>query len=115
MITKVVVNHAERNYFDDYSELRSDTMTYVDAKKVCKAIDKLVRRYRNNLKCDCLLVENDDGTGWRLWYAYDEKHFDPKTSRKELRLRHFTSWEHQGWDTEEAVTVAQAKRRILGI
>jgi hypothetical protein len=61
-----------------------------------------------------MFVKNDDDTGWRLMYGYDERHFDPETSKKTLRLRHYTVYSVEGWDTEDTVTVAQAKRAILG-
>jgi hypothetical protein len=113
-ITEVVVNYTSRNYFNDYDELRSDEMIGVDADKVSRAIDKLVRRYRNSQECDCMFVKNDDDTGWRLMYGYDERSFDPKTSKRTLRLRHYTVYSVDGWDTEETVSVARAKECILG-
>lgn len=113
-ITEVVVNYTVRNYFNDYDELHSDEMIGVDADKVSRAIDKLVRRYRSKQVCDCMFVKNDDDTGWRLMYGYDERHFDPKTSRRTLRLRHYTVYSVDGWDTEETVSVARAKECILG-
>lgn len=114
MIERVIVNHTERNYFNDYDELRSDEMIGIDADKVSRAIDKLVRRYRSNQECDCMFVKNDDDTGWRLMYGYDERCFDPKTSKKTLRLRHYTVYSADSWDTEETVSVARAKRAIVG-
>ena len=113
-ITEVVVNYTSRNYFNDYDETRSERMTWVEPKKVSRAIDKLVRRYRNSKECDCMFVKNDDGTGWRLMYGYDERHFDPKTSKRMLRLRHYTYFSTDSWDTEETVSVARAKECILG-
>jgi sugar phosphate isomerase/epimerase len=113
-ITEVVVNYETRNYFDDYNEIRSDHMTWVKPEKVLRAIDKLVRRYRNHQTCDCMFVKNDDDTGWRLMYGYDERRFDPKTSKRTLRLRHYTVYSIEGWDTEETVSVARAKECILG-
>lgn len=114
MIKSVTVNHVERNYFDDYEEVRSDKMIGVSAEKVAKAIDKLARRFRNRQICDCLFANNDDGSGWRLMYDFDCKTFDPNTSTRELRLRHYLNTETNSWDTEEVVTVAKAKRMILG-
>ena len=113
-ITEVVVNYMARNYFNDYDETRSERMTWVEPEKVSRAIDKLVRRYRSNRECDCMFVKNDDDTGWRLMYGYDERHFDQKTSKKTLRLRHYTVYSVDGWDTEETVSVTMAKERILG-
>ena len=113
-ITEVVVNYTARNYFNDYDETRSDRMTWVELEKVSMAIDKLVRRYRSNQECDCMFVKNDDDTGWRLMYGYDESHFDPKTSKRTLRLRHYTVYSADSWDTEEKVSLAKAKRLILG-
>lgn len=113
-ITEVVVNYTARNYFNDYDETRSDRMTWVELEKVSKAIDKLVRRYRSGQECDCMFVKNDDGTGWRLMYGYDERRFDPKNSKRTLRLRHYTVYSADSWDTEETVSVARAKECILG-
>lgn len=113
-IRKVIVNYTERNYFNDYDEIRVDEMIGVDADKVSRAIDKLVRRYRSKQECDCMFVKNDDDTGWRLMYGYDERHFDPKTSRRTLRLRHYTVYSADSWNTEETVSVARAKECILG-
>ena len=113
-ITEVVVNYTARNYFNDYDETRSERMTWVEPEKVSKAIDKLVRRYRNSQECDCMFVKNDDGTGWRLMYGYDERRFDPKTSKRNLRLRHYTVYSADSWDTEQTVSVARAKECILG-
>lgn len=112
-ITEVVVNYTERNYFNDYDETRSERMTWVEFEKVSKAIDKLVRRYRNSQECDCMFIKNDDDTGWRLMYGYDEMRFDPKTSKRTLRLRHYTVYSADSWDTEETVSVARAKECIL--
>lgn len=114
MIQTVTVNHAERNYFNDYEDVRSDRMTGVSAEKVAKAIDKLARRFRSRQTCDCLFVDNDDRSGWRLMYDFDSKTFDPKSSVRELRLRHYVNTETSSWDTEEVVTVTKAKRMILG-
>lgn len=109
MIERVIVNHTERNYFNDYDELRSDEMVGADADKVSKAIDKLHRRYRDKGKSDVLFVTYDDGTGYRLMYdfiALDRPY--------ELRLLHYTNVSTNSWDTEETVSVAHAKRAIVG-
>lgn len=112
-IATVTVNHEERNFFSDYKEIRSDMMVGINPENVARAIDKMVRRHRRDESVlDCMLVENYDNTGWRLMYDYDEN-FDPETGRKCLRLRHYTNWNTNSWDTEETVSVAQAKRRIL--
>lgn len=113
-ITEVVVNYTARNYFNDYDEMRSERMTWVEPEKVSRAIDKLARRYRSNKESDCMFVKNDDDTGWRLMYGYDERHFDPKTSKRTLRLRHYTVYSADSWDTEKTVSVAKAKEYILG-
>ena len=114
MIQTVTVNHAESNYFNDYDEIRTDMITWVTLAKVSKAIDKLVRRYKSSGRTDCMFVKNDDGTGWRLMYGYDERNFDPENSKRTLRLRHYTVYSTGSWDTEETVSVARAKERILG-
>lgn len=114
MIEQVTVNHTERNYFDDYNETRTDTMTGVDDGKVLAAIDKLVRRYRSKGECDCIFVTNDDGSGWRLVYDFDPELFDRGVTKKFLRLRHYTNMRYDSWDTENSVTVPRAKRAIIG-
>ena len=114
-ITSVHVNHEERNYFDDYSEIRSDDMIGVTDEKVSKAIDKLQRRYRRCGICDCMFVSYSDGTAYRLMYGYDESNFNPATSSKELRLRHYTNYQYGSCDVEKVVTPSEAKRMILGL
>jgi hypothetical protein len=113
-ITEVEVNHTERNYFNDYDEIRRDEMLHVTAEKVAKAIDKLVRRYRSKGEGDVLFATNSDGTGWRLMYDIDPELFERGIEEKGLRLRHYTSMMYNGWDTDETVSVAKAKERILG-
>lgn len=113
MIANVFVNHTERNYFDDYSEIRNDVMVGVSKEKVIKAIDKLVRRYRKDGTCDCMFFESDDNTGFRLMYDYDySRNFED--ADKQLRLRHYTNWKSGSWDSEKVVTAAEAKRTIIG-
>lgn len=116
MIEQVIVNHVERNYFNDYGEMRSDQMVGIEPEKVAKAIDKLCRRYRNSdgYERDCMLVTNDDGSGWRLWYDYDPELFEKGVTLRALRLRHFTDMRHDSWDTEENVSIAYAKQAIIG-
>jgi hypothetical protein len=114
MISKVLVNHAERTYFNDYEDIRSDTMCGVTNEKVLKAMDKLVRRYRKHWLCDCMFVENDDGSGWRLMYGYDPELFDKGVQEKSLRLRHYTNYRTGSWDTEENVSLTYAKQAIVG-
>ena len=75
-ITYVTVNHEERNYFNDYDEIRRDEMVCITADKIAKAIDKLARRYRSKKECDVLFVTNSDGTGWRLMYDIDPELFE---------------------------------------
>lgn len=113
-ITEVVVNYTARNYFNDYDETRSERMTWIEPEKVSKAIDKLVRRYRNNKECDCMFVKNDDGTGWRLTYDFDPELFEKGVHEKFLRLRHYTNMGIDSWDSEEGVSVAYAKQAIIG-
>jgi hypothetical protein len=113
-ITEVVVNYTAWNYFDDYDEIRSERMAWVEPEKVSKAIDKLVRRYRNRRECDCMFVKNENGTGWRLMYDIDPELFESGIEEKGLRLRHYTNMRHSIWDTDETVSVAKAKERILG-
>lgn len=112
-ITDVLINHTERNYFDDYSEIRSDHMTGVTPEKVEKAIDKLARRHRRGLY-DCMFVTNDDGTGWRLTYDFDPELFEKGVHEKFLRLRHYTNMGIDSWDCEEGVSVTYAKQAIIG-
>lgn len=112
-ITDVLVNHTERNYFDDYSEIRSDYMTGVTPEKVEKAINKLARRHRRGLY-DCMFVKNGDGTGWRLTYDFDPELFEKGVHEKFLRLRHYTNMGTDSWDYEESVSVAYAKKAIIG-
>lgn len=121
MITQVVVNHTERNYFNDYGEIRSDKMVGVTAPKVSSAIDKLARRFRNG-EVDVMLVTNDDNTGYMLRYEKVdmEQYVHPtlgtmyRGGYDALRLRHYTYMPSGSWDTEETVSVAKAKRIILG-
>jgi hypothetical protein len=113
-ITNVTVNHTERNYFNDYDEVRTDRITEVTLVKVLKTIDKLVRRYRSSGRTDCMFVTNDDGTGWRLVYDFDPELFDKGITKKYLRLRHYINMSADSWDTEENVSVAYAKQAISG-
>ena len=116
MISEVIVNHEERNYFNDYSEIRSDHMCGVEDDKVIKAIDKLVRRYKDkyNPRRDCMFVINEDGSGWRLMFDHDRDLLEKGVEQRFLRLRHFTNVSISSWDTEETVSVAYAKQAILG-
>ena len=107
MIEKVTINFFERNYFRDYDELRTDEMVRISEEKLLKAIDKMARRNRSAGLHDALFVTNSDGTGWRLMYDYVD-------GENELRLRHYTNMRYNSWDTDEAVTVAYAKRTIIG-
>lgn len=113
-ISEVTVNHTERNYFNDYDEIRRDEMVCITAERVAKAIDKLVRRYRSKKECDVLFVTNSDGTGWRLMYDIDPELFERGIEEKGLRLRHYTSMRYNGWDTDENVSVTYAKEAIIG-
>lgn len=117
-IKRVTVNHVERNYFDDYDELRSDTMAFVSGEKVARAIDKMVRRHARRGEGDCLFIENDDATAWRLCYDYDPELAKEGVYSKVLRMLHYTCL-HRGmgtasWDTEETTTATAAKRLIVG-
>lgn len=112
MITKVIVNHYERNYFNDYDELRHDEMAYITEGVIERAVDKLVRRYRTKGLTDCLFTENHDHTGWRLVYDYEQD--SDTTSKKRLLLRHYTNTVQNSWDIEKVVTPRQAKDKILG-
>jgi hypothetical protein len=114
MISKVIVNHDERNYFNDYEEVRSDEMMGVEPEKLVKAIDKLVRRYHSGNRIDCMFVKNDDGTGWRLMYDIDPELFERGVEEKVLRLRHYTSMAYNSWDTDVCVSVMYAKKTIIG-
>lgn len=114
MITRVVVNYIERNYFNDYDEIRSDEMVGIEREKVCKAIDKIHRRFKAKGECDCMLVINEDGTGWRLWYDTDPELVEKGIILRFLRLRHFVNMRTDSWDTEESVSLAYAKQTIIG-
>ena len=103
-ITKVTVNHRERNWFGDYDEQRTDEMLFVSDEKVAKAIERLHRRYLGGKEWECLFVTNDDNTGWRLMHDNDGK----------MVLRHYTNMKYGGWDTDQIVGVAKAKNLILG-
>ena len=114
MISRVIVNHTERNYFNDYDEIRSDEMVGVEPEKVAKAIDKIHRRFKAKGECDCMLVINGDGTGWRLWYDTDPELVEKGVIQRFLRLRHFVNMMADSWDTEESVSLAYAKKAIIG-
>jgi len=113
MIKKVSVNHEERNYFNDYTELRTDQMVAITPEKVTSAVNKLVRRHKNGHD-DCLFVINDDDTGWRLGYDYDPELIRHGVFEKCLRLTHYTHVSTDSWDSEENVSVAYALNAILG-
>lgn len=122
MITKVVVNHTERNYFNDYDEMRTDRMGAITDEKIAKAINKLVNRFKSRGVKDCMFFCYDDDTAFRLGYQtvgmeqYEHPVFGTmyRGGHDALVLRHFTHSSTDSWDKEEVVTVAQAKRRILG-
>lgn len=115
-ITEVIVNYTERNYFNDYDEVRTDRTTWVTDENVSKAIDKLVRRHRRSdgRNADCMFVTNDDGTGWRLCYDYDRELLKKGVDTHFLMLRHFTNVQTQSWDEEHNVSVTYAKQAIIG-
>lgn len=105
-IIEVTVNHSERNWFGDYDELRSDEMASISKEKVSKAIDKIHRRFASGGHWDVLFVTNDDNTGWRLMHDTDQN--------GKMVIRHYTNMRYGGWDTDQIVGVAKAKRLILG-
>lgn len=107
-ISKVTVNHIDKNWFNDYDELYNDEMILVTDEKVAKAVERLVRRFKGWQKTDVLFVTNEDGTGWRLMYDQDQD------GRLALTLRHYTNMEYGSWDTNEKVSAAKAKKLILG-
>ena len=113
MIKKVSVNHEERNYFNDYTELRTDQMVAITPEKITHAVNKLVRRHKNGHD-DCLFVINDDNTGWRLGYDYDQRLAKQGVFKKHLRLTHYAHLSTDSWDSEENVSVACALKAILG-
>lgn len=121
MINKVVVNHTERNYFDDYSEIRTDVMSGVEPEKVTKAIDKLVRRFKTHDESDVMFVMYDDDTAYRLAYQTVgmEEYEHPtlgvmyRGGHNALVLRHYTHYSTNSYDTDNEVTAAKAKRLIL--
>lgn len=120
-ITKVIVNHTERNYFNDYDEIRTDHMLNVSEEKVIKAINRLVNRFKSRGVRDSMFFCYDDDTAFRLGYQtvdmeqYEHPVFGTmwRGGHYALVLRHFTHSSTDSWDNEEVVTVAQAKRRIL--
>jgi len=122
MISRVVVNHEERNYFGDYNEIRTDRMSNITDEKIAKAINKLVNRFKTKRHRDTLFVCYDDDTAYRLCYttvdmeSYEHPTFGTmyRGGRDALMLRHYTHISVDSWDTDEEVTAAQAKRRILG-
>lgn len=121
MITGVVVNHEERNYFNDYDEIRVDHMSRVSAEKVTKAISKLVGRFKSRGVKDCMFIHYDDGTAYRLGYQtvemeqYEHPVFGTmyRGGHDALVLRHYTHSATDSWDTEGEVTKAKAIRLIL--
>lgn len=121
MIAKVVVNHTERNYFDDYSEIRTDVMSGAEPEKVTKAIDKLVRRFKTHDESDVMFVMYDDDTAYRLAYqTVDMEEYEHpvlgtlcRGGRDALVLRHYTHYSTNSYDTDKEVTAAKAKRLIL--
>lgn len=122
MITKVVVNHTERNYFGDYDEIRTDRMSGITDEKVAKAINKLVNRFKSRGVQDVMFVYFDDDTAYRLGYqtvgieAYEHPTFGTmyRGGHDALVLRHYTVSSIDSWDTDEEVTPAKAKHIILG-
>ncbi len=122
VISKVVVNHEEHNYFNDYDEIRTDRMTSITDEKIAKAINKLVNRFKTRGHKDHMFVCYDDDTAYRLGYqTVDMESYEHPTygtmyrgGREALVLRHYTHASVDSWDTDREVTVAQAKRLILG-
>lgn len=106
-VESVWVNHVDRNYFNDYDEICSDTMVGCDKDKLMYAIGRLHMRFIKSRKTDVLFIKYDDGTGYRLMYDRAPWH-----DEYELRLRHFINMRYDSWDTDETVTVSEAKRRM---
>lgn len=121
MIKRVTVNHEERNYFDDYDELRIDTMSCVTDEKVARAIDKLVRRFRAKGATDAMFVEYEDGSGYSLMFkvvgaeSYEHPTFGAmyRGGEYKLVLRHYTYVHTDSWNTEEIVSASGAKKAII--
>lgn len=103
---KVTVNHEERNYFNDYDEIRTDEMMFVTSEKVSRVIDKLVRRHKNN-NDDVLFITYDDGTGYRLMYDRDGE------GGEHLVLRHYSNMKYNSWVSDSVVRPSRAKKLIL--
>lgn len=121
MITDVSVNHEERNYFNDYDEIRVDHMSNITNEKVAKAVSKLVNRYKSRGAKDTMFVTYDDGTAYRLCYQtvdteeYEHPVFGTmyRGGRDALMLRHYTYSATDSWDSEQEVSPAKARRMIL--
>ena len=121
MITKVVVNYIERNYFDDYDEVRTDRMSNISSERVARAINKLINRYKSHGAKDTMFISYEDGTVYRLCFQtvgmeqYEHPVFGTmyRGGRDALMLRHYTHSETDSWDSEKEVSPAKARRVIL--
>lgn len=107
MVTSVTVNFFERNFFNDYDELRHDTMVWPCADKVCKAIDKQVRMHRSGNDTPVMFVTTDTNEEYRLMYDYADGATD-----KVYRIRHYTNATTHSYDHDEPITPSGAKRFI---
>lgn len=120
-IAEVTVNHIERNYFNDYDEIRVDRMSGITSEKVVKAVNKLVNRYKSRGDKDTMFVSYDDGTMYRLGFQivgmeqYEHPVFGTmyRGGRDALMLRHYTHSATDSWDSEQEVSPAKARRMIL--
>ena len=110
MITNVTVNFFERNFFNDYDELRHDTMVWPCADKVCKAIDKQVRMHRSGNDTPVLFVTTDTNEEYRLMYDYADG-----ATNKVYRIRHYTNSTTHSYDHDEPITPAKAKAFICDL
>lgn len=120
-ITQVTVNHEERNYFNDYDEIRVDRMSNINNENVAKAVRKLVNRYKSHGAKDTMFVSYDDGTAYRLLFQivgmeqYEHPVFGTmyRGGRDALTIRHYTNITTDSWDSEQEVSPAKARRMIL--
>lgn len=120
-IRKVIVNYTERNYFNDYDEIRVDSMSGITNEKVTKAINRLVNRFKSRGAKDTMFVTYDDGTAYRLCYQtvdmeeYEHPVFGTmyRGGRDALMMRHYTHSATDSWDGEQEVSPAKARRMIL--
>lgn len=88
----------------------NDVILTPTVKEVCLLVDWLDKGYKKHRSHHVIFISYADGTGYRLIYDKDPK---APESPMQLRLRHYTDVPYfVDWDTDEAVTVKQAKQII---